>query len=136
MNQDELRLCYVKDSFAWFTSHFDDEWGDDWDDVPYEHNAGHPYGYHYTKLKDCVHHTLVKVAFEGPFDSPCANMTNSPYSVHTINGGVVPWLSVWPMRKGEFVRGGSTLKEFIDFVERNEGTVYTKRVTKNEALSE
>ena len=124
---DDLRLCYVEENFAWFTSHFEDEWGDDWNDSPYEHNAERPYGYHYNKLKESINHTIEKVAFEGPFDRPNANQVNSPYSVESINGGEVPWLTVWPRKKGEFIRGGATLKEFIEIVQKNDGTVYVKK---------
>jgi hypothetical protein len=38
-------LCYVSENFAWFTTRsLEEQWGDDWDDAPYEHNAGEPYG--------------------------------------------------------------------------------------------
>ena len=38
------KLCYVDQSWAFFTTKsLSDQWGDDWDDAPYEHNAGYPY---------------------------------------------------------------------------------------------
>lgn len=38
-------LCYVDGNKAWFTTKpLAEQWGDDWDDAPYEHNAGQPYG--------------------------------------------------------------------------------------------
>lgn len=38
------KLCYVKGSFAYFTTQeLSKQWGDDWNDAPYEHNAGEPY---------------------------------------------------------------------------------------------
>ena len=44
-------LCYVKGPWAYFTTQpLKKQWGDDWDDAPYEHNAGEPYGpgyFHY-----------------------------------------------------------------------------------------
>lgn len=37
-------LCYVDGNRAYFTTQpLDQQWGDDWDDAPYEHNAGTPY---------------------------------------------------------------------------------------------
>lgn len=27
-------LCYVEGSFAFFTDSLEDQWGDDWDDIP------------------------------------------------------------------------------------------------------
>jgi len=122
-----LKLCYVEENFAWFTSHFEDEWGDDWDDVPYEHNAGRPYGYHYTKLKECVRHVVFKLAFEGSFDRPCDGALNSQYSVQAINAGLVPWLSVWPLSAGAFIHAGATVAQFIEFVEKNDGMIYLPR---------
>lgn len=38
-------LCYVEGCWAFFTTKpLSDQWGDDWNDAPYEHNAGRPYG--------------------------------------------------------------------------------------------
>lgn len=41
-----FRLCYIDDdtATAYFTTQpLAEAWGDDWDDAPYEHNAGTPY---------------------------------------------------------------------------------------------
>lgn len=44
MSNIEPRLCYVEGDWAYFTTQpLDKQWGDDWDDAPYEHNAGEPY---------------------------------------------------------------------------------------------
>lgn len=41
---DTLRLCYIDGPWAFFTTQpLDQQWGDDWNDAPYEHNAGDPY---------------------------------------------------------------------------------------------
>ena len=41
---DTPRLCYIDNCWAYFTTQpLDKQWGDDWDDAPYEHNAGEPY---------------------------------------------------------------------------------------------
>lgn len=38
------RLCYIDGPWAYFTTQpVAEQWGDDWDDAPYEHNAGDPY---------------------------------------------------------------------------------------------
>ena len=43
MNKDPI-LCYVDEPWAYFTTQdLDKQWGDDWNDAPYEHNAGTPY---------------------------------------------------------------------------------------------
>lgn len=37
-------LCYVDGPWAYFTTQpLAKQWGDDWNDAPYEHNAGEPY---------------------------------------------------------------------------------------------
>lgn len=41
--EKEFKLCYVEGNKAWFTDNFENQWGDDWDDKPYEDNAGYPY---------------------------------------------------------------------------------------------
>lgn len=44
MPKQEPVLCYVSHPFAYFTTQpVENQWGDDWDDAPYEHNAGSPY---------------------------------------------------------------------------------------------
>ena len=59
-------------------------------DVPYEHNAGTPYIW--ASHRDVESYELMKVAYEGPFVTPDAYHTNSPYSVEMINAGAVAWL--------------------------------------------
>ena len=40
-----FKLCYIDGGTAYFTTQeLSKQWGDDWDDVPYESNAGTPYG--------------------------------------------------------------------------------------------
>ena len=38
-----MKLCYLENNIMYFTSDIENQWGDDWDDRPYEHNAGKPY---------------------------------------------------------------------------------------------
>jgi len=60
---ERLGLCYVSPPWAWFTSlPVEEQWGDDWDDAPYQHNAGRPYS------EEGV--TLEKVGFDGPLFAP------------------------------------------------------------------
>ena len=42
----ELKLCYCANNNMYFTSDMSAQWGDDWDDRPYEYNAGTPYETH------------------------------------------------------------------------------------------
>ena len=42
----QAQLCLVKLPWAWFTTcQLDRQWGDDWNDAPYDCNAGYPYAW-------------------------------------------------------------------------------------------
>lgn len=84
-NQD-FKLCYVDgNNTAWFTTQPitgpNRQCGDDWDDSPYEHNAGEPY----CEKED----ELVRIGVEG-FRTPAD--TGLSCSVEEINAGLVAWL--------------------------------------------
>jgi len=125
-----LKLCYVdpRSSFAWFTSiDLKDQWGDDWDDAPYEHNAGEPYD-HTWKNRESISHHLVKVAWDGPWNTPAELAgSNSYWSVKGINAGCVAWLipNDWN-NKGERkpVPAGVSLQEFASIIVEGGGNVY------------
>jgi hypothetical protein len=112
-----LILCYVEDCWAYFTDKpLAEQWGDDWNDAPYEHNAGEPYEY------------AERLAFEGEFDQPCTNQCNSSYSVERINAGAIPWLvtSRWSSGKVVSIPAGTGIDEFIILVLNAGGEVYRK----------
>ncbi|MDB4312188.1 hypothetical protein N9937_02035 [bacterium] len=88
MKTSQLKLIYVDGPFAYFTDEFDKAWGDDWDDVPYEHNAGHPYGRYFVIMYDNRENGY------GIPRSPNHGHLNSPYSVDDINNMHVPWIIV------------------------------------------
>lgn len=109
-------LCYIDEGKAYFTNILlAKQTGDDWDDAPYEHNAGPPYckepgqivfmGYRCDKL-------LTPSQFHGH---------NSPYSVDAINRGAACWLS--DATQDEGILAGMTPANFIAFVEKFGGTV-------------
>ena len=96
------RLCYVRENILFFTDNFKNQWGDDWNDAPYEHNAEEPYDRkYYTEYDDkwCIEHgcgNIKNIAFLGydgyKIKQPKDGHFNSPYSVETINKKAVPWL--------------------------------------------
>ena len=111
---DNMKLCYVRNSKAFFTTQkLEKQWGDDWDDAPYEHNAGEPYTGEGWKI--------LKIFFEVDLmNEPCDNYANSPYSVEAINKKTIPWLSsdsisIW---------AGTTLREFIRIIKKAGGEIY------------
>lgn len=104
-----LKLCYVDDCFLYFTSrNLEEVWGDDWDDAPYQCNAGPPYDYE------------LKVGYEGPFFQPC-NRSNA-YSVQVINNRAVPWLE---SGDGEVqIWAGDPLKKVLSSIQKAGGAIY------------
>ncbi len=125
------KLCYVDEPWAWFTTQdVKDQWGDDWNDAPYEHNAGPPY----SPFKNCKDNwnedgtpkwSVMRVAYDGPFDTPCSGGLNSRYSVEAINAGAIAWLSTssWT-DKHVNIHAGESLESFIAKVKEAGGRFY------------
>lgn len=113
--------------------------GDDWDDVPYEHNAEPPYDEWTEIIEDksgtCEtwskklkrHKILLKTLyFEFPYEwikLPCDNYINSPYSVEDINRGAVAWI----VGEKFVIHAKTTFEDFIKIVEDNNGIIYLRR---------
>ena len=120
-------LCYVDESWAFFTSQaLDKQWGDDWNDAPYEHNAGTPYESREDEEEQWV---VFRVAWKGSFSTPASTYGNSPYSVEMINAGAVAWLTSesWADNKDKgivCIPAGATLREFKDKLESKGGIVF------------
>jgi hypothetical protein len=142
-----LQLCYVDECWAYFTTQpINAQWGDDWNDAPYEHNAGTPYGpcWHNEpthrkegKFCDCdsckkdwyqdemPKWKIVKVAWDGPFETP-ANIANgnSLYSVQQINRGEVAWLRSSTTQPSTPIMAGVSLEQFCRLIQAGGGRVY------------
>ena len=114
-------LCYVDGNRAYFTTDtLENQWGDDWDDAPYEHNAGCPY---------CMEGQLIgMVFFDGPFETPAdLGRGNSNYSVQMINRGSIAWLA--PERWSDSpnakpIMAGTKYRDFVKLVKLAGGNVY------------
>lgn len=115
----EYKLCYVDCGTAYFTHQpLSEQWGDDWNDAPYEHNSGNPY--------ESDGQKIVKLKFEGDFETPAERFSpNSPYSVQDINQGKVDWLksSKWT-HKSVNIPAGTAVREFVEKIESAGGLVY------------
>lgn len=133
-------LCYVEGSCAYFTTQpLADQWGDDWDDAPYEHNAGTPYEWRADKWdmatrtlvpNDHPRWEIVKVYFDGDLVTPDARYGNSPFSVEKINRGDVPWLEPY-MGHGVRIMAGCTVSVFKDLVREAGGRVYVEEANQS-----
>ena len=90
-----FKLCYVRHNILYFTDDFEKQWGDDWDDAPYEHNAGEPYEWEddWTEYKN-EHRGHIRYIWYIPksCDLQEAYLRHQDISVEEINKGIVPWL--------------------------------------------
>lgn len=115
----DLKLCFIQENFAYFTNN-PNQYGDDWNDKPYEHNAGVPYeeeGYE-----------VVKIGFlNSNYSEPCKyfGFLNSPYSVDMINSKFTPWLIPNSVNNNiNPIFADTSIKEFINIIQRTNGTIY------------
>lgn len=119
---NEFKLCYVEKPWAYFTTQeLSKQWGNDWDDAPYEHNASPPY-FH----REGDDYKIIKVAFDSCLITPDVGHYNSPWSVEQINDGQVAWLRSDRWFEGQIsIHAGASLDEFMDKIKLAKGSVYT-----------
>lgn len=106
--------------WAYFTPiDLDRQWGDDWDDAPYEYNAETPYDDYYDDDNVRTETEIVKVPFYVPYDSGWDirfprdwGGDNSPFTVQDINAGAVSWL--FDSRTKTAINAGCSPAEFIE----------------------
>ena len=121
-SQDYPNQEYIpgkQEYYAYFTTiPLDKQWGDDWDDAPYEYNAEIPYDGYY-EGDERVETEIVRVPFYVPYDGGWSIMfprdwggDNSPFSVQHINGGAVAWL--YDTKTKTAIIAGCTPQEFAD----------------------
>lgn len=103
--------------------------GDDWNDSPYEDNAGEPYDYWSELIEDnpniwerkWKHNpiNLKALYYETDLNEmhPC---DQGHYSVEDINKGKVAWISTSKFT----IYAGTTYKDFIKIIEDNDGVIY------------
>lgn len=131
-DQNPPRLCYIAHGYAYFTTLQDvtRQWGDDWNDIPYEHNAEEPYPWN--DRRGVPRYEISKFPFE------CSHLltppdflnytNNSPYSVEMINRGDVPWLQTpsYDYYSGPVIciMAGTSFNDFVTMVHLAGGEVY------------
>lgn len=124
-------LCYIENKWAYFTTqNLKEQWGDDWNDAPYEHNAGTPYEYGiHDKNKNKEFWEIIKVAFDvDGYIEPCEEHCNSPFSVQDINRGDIAWLrpKYCSNENAKPIYAGTALSEFIKIIKESDGNIYLK----------
>lgn len=103
--------------YAYFTPiPLEDQWGDDWNDSPYEHNAGYPYDeiskygeFEIIKIPFGIKSTRVWVRFPEDYGGG-----NSPFSIEDINYGAVAWIYASCYHKGISIHGGDSIEVFLN----------------------
>lgn len=122
MKDKVFKLCFVSGNFAYFTSKpLDEQTGDDWDDAPYEHNAGYPY--------DMDNSDIIRIlAYNcGCLETPAEFTGQGGVSVDEINSGKVAWFSSPSYVKKEdrvVIHAGVTMDEFKRLIKKAKGTVF------------
>lgn len=135
----KYRLCYIGHydaNIAYFTSNFENQWGDDWNDYPANCNAGNPYYPHPNCdgewIGDVPKYTLIRAGFLFPDDCWEIVRGDETHSVEKMNKCGIPWLSAH--RKVEDkkiflqISGGMSIPEFISAIEDFGGTVLVPRL--------
>ena len=119
--------------FAYFTPlDLDEQWGDDWDDFPYEYNAGAPYDSKYEERDEkgnWKEYEIIKVPFyvdSWKVYQPKEwgrSSENSPFCVRDINAGAVAWI-YYAGKDGKSGKGSVAIHagvnpfEFIEKIEK------------------
>jgi len=139
----DFKLCYIEGNFAYFTTQdLDKQTGDDWNDAPYDLNAGEPYTptiYYPSGKKDPRDWTngkpnweIKKLVWEGDFDE-AKNIymedINCIYCVDDINNKKVPWLEYQGYSNEDLeikIWAGCSIKEFKKLIKKGGGKIYVE----------
>ncbi len=115
---NDFKLCLVLENTAYFTNEkLSKQWGDGWDDIHYEHNAGEPY--------EEYNNQIIKLKFESDFKSIADRTTNSNLSVKMINDGYCYWLRNNLVDFDDnTIYAGERIDSFINKIKKYEGDVY------------
>lgn len=122
--------------YLYFTNDLSKQWGDDWNDAPYEHNAGDPYDDETEIIQVPViipgcgceyneelwekwyeeYSNFGSVYIKMPYDY---GNGNSPFCIDDINHGAVAWLyASIGYRKGIAIYGGDNFEKVLGKYER------------------
>lgn len=154
LSKQDYKLCYVdfalgkaydEDKFEWipfgdendiihynaFFTPIDlkDQWGDDWDDHPYEYNAGEPYDDYHDENDVLKEINIYVIQFAVPnlektLLTPrdfCVGVYGSHVSVSQINSGMVAWLYVRESYKhcdGFAIQAGIKIDDFVTLINK------------------
>ncbi len=120
MSKQIFKLCYVRHNILFFTDNFEHQWGDDWDDAPYQYNAEEPYEYA-DHWPEHMNEDRGHIRYIGYVPISCdlqeAYLHHQDISVEEINKGTVPWLTNgWNEKQGLYA--GATIDEAAKWLKR------------------
>ena len=115
LRRKDLKLCYVENGVAYFTNN-SKQWGDDWNDAPYEYNAGTPYEEEGFEVLKLGFYTGYK------YSEPCNYFYGKYFSVEEINCKFVPWLIPDDVKYTP-IFAGDTIKEFVEKIKAASGYI-------------
>jgi hypothetical protein len=126
----KYKLCYIDGNKAYFTTQaLSKQDGDDWNDAPYEHNAGAPYEWHKEHDKDTKPWSIATLYFEATNPvTPCTHVQNSEFSVDMVNSKRhIPWLVIKKNYSDEIgveIWAGTRYLDFVYAIQDNGGRVW------------
>lgn len=118
---------YIKgeqELYAFFTPlELEEQWGDDWNDAPYDCNAGVPYdhGDDHTKKVNIIQIPFWISTENNYVRYPLDYGFNTPFCVEDINLGAVPWIFIKSTGRGNdrnIVNAGCNPIEFCSIVNK------------------
>lgn len=128
----EYELCFVRggrwgdeEIMLYFTElDVKKQKGDDWDDIPYEHNAETPNTKDYDKEIepgvyediDILKLILSPNSYFCKLNTPCTGVDNSRYSVNDINNKLIPWVTIQIKDEKIPIWAGTTVNQFLEII--------------------
>lgn len=125
---NNYQLCYIDklDDFGtiklWFSNlDVSKVWGDDWNDKPYEHNAGEPYDTINSEINSYIKIIIIDRLNNQELLLPCSGTINSNFSIEDINiKKQIPWL-----RNNTFnLWAGTSLEETLKILKTLDIEIY------------
>jgi hypothetical protein len=125
--------------YLYFTDNMEEQWGDDWNDAPYEHNAETPYDDDTNIIRIPVKLELCRFLNGDDYDKMCKKFPNyrncdikfpcdygyggnSYFSVDMINNQAVAWIFVYEqhhkIENSIAIHGGDTIETVLSKLER------------------
>lgn len=126
VNEDmsNFKLCYIDihSKTAYFTTQdISVQWGDNWNELEYEHNAGEPH----EALTSFANGTPKWEIYKLKFDGDDFSVPDPDYSVRDINNGAVPWISMYDFDENFItINAGDTIDEFKHKMKQAKNTIY------------